>query len=96
MAKFIRLDPTQLTDITYMFQCPGCKCCHFVRVKGNGCTWEWNGDVNKPTVTPSLLVNRGNPTQICHSFVKDGQIQFLDDCFHELKGKTVDIPEWDD
>lgn len=33
---------------------------------------------------------------ICHSFVKDGKIQFLSDCTHELAGKTVDIPNWDD
>ena len=96
MAKFKRLDESQKEDITYVFQCPGCKDDHYVRVKGNGCTWEWNGDVDKPTVSPSLLLHRWEPGQVCHSFVKDGQIQFLNDCFHELRGKTVDIPEWDD
>ncbi len=33
--------------------------------------------------------------QICHSFVTDGRIQFLDDCTHELKGQTVDLPDWE-
>lgn len=28
---------------------------------------------------------------VCHSFITDGQIQFLDDCTHELKGKTVPL-----
>ena len=32
----------------------------------------------------------------CHSFVRDGQIQFLDDCSHPLKGQTVPLPEWVD
>lgn len=32
---------------------------------------------------------------ICHSFVKDGKIQFLSDCTHELAGKTLEIPEFD-
>ena len=32
---------------------------------------------------------------ICHSFVRDGNIQFLVDSTHELAGKTVPIPEWD-
>ena len=32
---------------------------------------------------------------VCHSFVKDGQIQFLTDCTHKLAGQTVDLPEWD-
>ena len=30
----------------------------------------------------------------CHSFVTDGQIQFLGDCTHELAGQTVDLPDW--
>lgn len=30
---------------------------------------------------------------ICHSFVKDGKIQFLNDCTHELAGQTVDLPD---
>lgn len=32
---------------------------------------------------------------ICHSFVRDGKIQFLGDCTHELAGQTVDLPEID-
>lgn len=31
---------------------------------------------------------------VCHSFVRDGQIEFLGDCTHELAGKTVPLPEW--
>jgi hypothetical protein len=31
---------------------------------------------------------------VCHSFVRDGQIQFLGDCTHALKGQTVERPEW--
>lgn len=30
---------------------------------------------------------------ICHSFVTDGQIQFLNDCTHELSGQTVPLPD---
>lgn len=30
----------------------------------------------------------------CHSFVTDGNIQFLDDCSHALKGQTVPLPDW--
>lgn len=29
---------------------------------------------------------------ICHSFVRDGQIQFLGDSTHTLAGKIVDLP----
>lgn len=29
------------------------------------------------------------PCSLCHLFVKDGEIQFLNDCSHGLAGKTV-------
>ena len=29
---------------------------------------------------------------VCHSFVRDGQIQFLTDCTHALAGQTVPLP----
>ena len=32
--------------------------------------------------------------RVCHSFVKDGRIQFLGDCTHRLAGQTVDLPAW--
>lgn len=28
----------------------------------------------------------------CHSFIREGKIQFLSDCSHELAGMTVDLP----
>ena len=41
---------------------------------------------------------RGRPSYcgICHSFVRAGRIQFLDDCTHALAGQTVGLPEIDD
>ena len=30
--------------------------------------------------------------RVCHSFVTDGQIQFLGDCTHALAGRTVALP----
>ncbi len=32
---------------------------------------------------------------VCHSFVTDGQIKFLEDSYHQLAGQTVDLPDWD-
>lgn len=81
------------------FHCPGCQYEHLIPVKTGEKVpeaWQWNGDHAKPTIQPSLLVNVGgaNPTApICHSFVTDGQIQFLTDSTHELAGQTVDLPE---
>jgi hypothetical protein len=50
--------------------------------------------VDRPTISPSLAVGP-NTSFRCHSFIRDGQIQFLDDCWHELKGQTVEIPDWE-
>jgi hypothetical protein len=72
-----------------LFLCPGCKYPHSFDDR-----WTWNNDVEKPTVSPSILVWQSKPEKRCHSFITDGKIKFLDDCYHELKGKTVDLPEF--
>ena len=81
----------------YVFHCPGCEYGHPFEVGGNG-GWTWNGSLDKPTFRPSLLVYgaRDGSTPRCHSFVTDGQIQFLSDSTHKLAGQTVDLPDWDD
>ncbi|RUV07937.1 ammonia monooxygenase [Mesorhizobium sp. M1A.F.Ca.IN.020.03.2.1] len=33
---------------------------------------------------------------VCHSFVTDGQIQFLADCTHALAGQTVELHAFDE
>ncbi len=43
------------------------------------------------------LVEEGKPPSkykcvVCHSFVRNGRIEFLADCTHELAGQTVDLP----
>lgn len=82
--------------------CPGCKTTHVVTTSPYPNGWTFNGDYAKPTLTPSVLVyshasldKEGRPfyTPRCHSFVRDGKIEFLNDCDHALAGKTVDLPE---
>ncbi len=81
----------------YVFHCPGCKYSHPFEVDApNGTGWTWNGSLEKPTFTPSLLVAKDMPSARCHSFVTDGRIQFLGDCFHALAGQTVELPNWDE
>lgn len=41
------------------FWCPGCECQHTVTVGGDG-TWGWNGSVDAPTFTPSVLITSGH------------------------------------
>lgn len=84
----------------YWFHCPGCLNDHGFTVgeprRGpDDPRWEFNGSFEKPSFTPSLLCNKDFPTSRCHSWVKDGKIRFLNDCWHKLAGMTVDLPDWE-
>lgn len=73
------------------FHCPGCEFGHAFDDR-----WEWNGDVRRPTFSPSLLVTvrdygPEHKTLKCHSFVTNGSIRFLKDCTHKLAGQTVPL-----
>jgi hypothetical protein len=74
----------------WCFHCPGCGYGHTFDAR-----WTFNGDVVRPTFAPSLLVNGSMPERRCHSFVRDGRIEFLGDCYHELRGKTVPLEPYD-
>lgn len=81
----------------YMFDCPGCGCDHGFKTSGKGPKWQFNGDMIKPTISPSLLVRFRNifGPQTCHSFITSGKIRFLDDCTHSMAGKTIDLEPFD-
>jgi hypothetical protein len=112
MAKIHRID-----EVHIEFHCPGCKQSHSIPAA----RWNWNGDIDSPTLSPSLLRRTGHfvdgdssscwctfnaerraageresgfECAICHSFVRSGMIEFLNDCTHDLKGQTVEIPDW--
>ena len=91
-AKLHDMGPSSNGGTNYVFHCPGCNYGHCVDVP----RWTYNGSLERPTFSPSLLVNSFDPSLRCHSFVNDGRIQFLADCWHSLKGQTVDLPDWDD
>ncbi len=76
--------------------CPGCNTHHaFTTRHPTFAPWKWNGSVGLPSFSPSMLVNKDDPKTRCHSLVREGQIEYLGDCFHELKNKTVELPEID-
>lgn len=86
------------------FMCPGCDDHHVIPVKPHEKGWTFNGDFEKPTISPSLLVHPhgvlnddGSVSQTprCHSYVRDGRIEYLGDCTHALAGKTVELPEFE-
>ena len=79
---------------TYSFRCLGCNTTHhFMTSTPDRPCWNFNGDVEKPTVNPSLLVRWSDSKgpRVCHLFIKEGKIQYLADCTHALAGKTFDM-----
>lgn len=95
------MDKVKKFDELLRFHCPGCSRDHHIQHGSDiGPNWGWNGSLDKPTFTPSVLVTYqghdagqdGAPPAVCHSFVTDGRIQYLGDCTHALAGQTVDLP----
>lgn len=81
----------------------------WVNTHPNGSNWIFNNDVDHPTVSPSILItypsfrNKDENgvgiagteyIHTCHSFITNGMIQFLSDCTHDFKNKTVDLIDY--
>lgn len=83
------------TGTHYRFFCPGCDQAHVINH-----TWQYNNNPESATFSPSILVTwkgleDGLPKEKrCHSFIRDGKIEFLTDCTHFMAGQTVELPEW--
>lgn len=109
-TPFTRVSPVlaQAQPGYMAFRCPGCDDLHVLpTLDGRGQRWTYNGNPNKPTFYPSVLVRtgkgfdphhpyeweEGDPPLICHSFVTDGRIRFLEDSTHHLAGQVVDLPD---
>jgi len=90
-----------IEDGRVAYYCIACKQYHMVNISNPNLqpTWTFNGDYDKPTFSPSVLLTQaytkesGKRTYVCHSFIRNGKIQYLGDCTHELVGKTVDMVE---
>ena len=58
----INRESAQVDSPDYLFFCPGCKCGHAVwTTHPNGitkATWSFNGNMEKPTFSPSLKITR--------------------------------------
>jgi hypothetical protein len=80
----------------WLFFCPGCRCGHFWQTAPATPTWTWNEDYENPTVSPSILVqhSKGEKDIRCHVFIREGKIEFLNDCTHEFAGQTVQMEEY--
>jgi len=106
MSKLVKLNREYWPNGGYGHWCPGCGYGHEINVEPDrrGVKWLFDGNVSKPTFSPSinLKVNTPDmgkhyqsdyPSRVCHYFIRQGMIQFLGDCTHSLKGQTVELPD---
>lgn len=79
----------------YWFKCPGCKSHHCIVLDGTQKGWQVVS--REPlSITPSVKVstNTGPNTPeivLCHLYITNGGIDYLNDCRHELAGKRVPL-----
>jgi hypothetical protein len=91
-------------DYQVAFWCPGCKMSHVVGIAPPGAyssnfVWSYNDNPDAPTFHPSVMTwweDNGVRRDVCHSWVKEGRIEFLADSMHALAGQTVDLPDFPD
>jgi hypothetical protein len=100
----------RLTDSLLTFDCPACKEAvliwgdgephpaipfHEVNVGAGG--WSFNGDLERPTISPSVRTRYGDQQPYtCHFFVRRGRIEYCADSTHALAGQTVDLPDMEE
>lgn len=90
----------------FRFLCPGCGMMHKIPVSGEAPLWSWNGNTEKPSFNPSILVQwswfdqekMADMEKICHFFIKNGSIIFCADCTHSraLDVCSLSKGEWID
>nr|WP_164729839.1 DUF6527 family protein [Rhodomicrobium lacus] len=61
-------------------------------------TWEFNGDLEAPTFSPSVKITFGGYAgdPVCHYFIEAGQIMFCADSTHSMAGQTMPMPDLPD
>lgn len=82
------------TTTGYSHWCPGCKRLHMIATKQeeeNSVVWTFNGDVEKPSFSPSVIVEKDGKT-VCHYVLINGVLVYCADCTHELASKTIPLP----
>jgi hypothetical protein len=82
--------------------CPACQTEHGIWTTErnyNRAIWKFNNSLVSPTFAPSVKITIGHhpqPPEICHFFIRDGKIEYCDDCTHAMAGRTVELPEFND
>jgi hypothetical protein len=103
MATKVRelFEPDKATHRGWMVRCPACGIPHVF-----GSDHIFNGDHERPTFAPSLMIRHGvlnartmdferTGAPLCHATLEDGVWKYHADSAHALAGKTADAPDWE-
>ena len=89
--------------VGYMVDCPGCGQSHMFRTEPDAGrpVWEFDGDHEAPTFTPSLRarwgpMEPGGAEQCCHFYLTAGIFHFRPDSTHALAGKEAPMVHAED
>jgi len=79
-------------------RCPACDEPHIFHTgRAPRPRWEFDGNMEKPTFTPSLKLHHDGNEHMkpfcCHTNVINGMIQYHGDCTHAMAGQTIELPE---
>lgn len=91
MSALIPLPDDTGKTAGYMWWCSGCGVNHPVWLNQGARTFD--GNVESPTFSPSIFLGPAQlgEGKICHSFIKNGTVEYCSDCTHALAGKTVPL-----
>jgi hypothetical protein len=53
--------------------------------------WTWNGDIEKPTLRPSIKTTHGGSGEVSHLWLNEGVCQHLGDSTDGLAGQTLPL-----
>lgn len=94
------MSKVRITDEAYTMQDSHGRVIYIPR--GGKCgEWNFNGDLQNPTFSPSLLVKYNYTVDdkkmewTSHSFITDGKVTYLEDSTHKGKNQTLDLLEFD-
>lgn len=85
-AGNVQCDADGNTEERFFFWCPGCNSYMWFDLK----RWKWNGDFEHPTVEGSILFQG---EERCHLHIRNGNLEFCDDCTHALVSQVYPMDE---
>lgn len=90
MSIVIYVNPDKQAVEQYQFFCPGCNCTHGFKTRGQAPNWDFNGNLELPTVNPAMYFRLGT-RGVCRFKIVNGQLVYNPASTHAYSGQTVDM-----